>query len=121
MATIGHRSAIADAFGMKFTGVIGYTMWGFIHVLYLIGWGNRIGTIYTWARALTFSRNRGHRLITFDDARSFGAADDGERTAVPGPAADAEERTAVPGPARDARPVSPGAAPAGAPPSAPDR
>ena len=81
MATIGHRSAIADAFGMKFTGVIGYTMWGFIHVLYLIGWGNRIGTIYTWARALTFSRNRGHRLITFDDARSFGAADDGERAA----------------------------------------
>ena len=94
MATIGHRSAIADAFGMKFTGVIGYTMWGFIHVLYLIGWGNRIGTIYTWARALTFSRNRGHRLITFDDARSFGAADDGER------AADAEKRAAVPEAAR---------------------
>ena len=70
MATIGHRAAIADAFGMKFTGVLGYTMWGFIHVLYLVGWGNRLGTMYTWARALTFSRNRGHRLITFDDARA---------------------------------------------------
>ncbi|WP_220188207.1 hypothetical protein [Pseudonocardia pini] len=68
MATIGHRSAVADAFGMKFTGVLGYTMWGFIHVLYLIGWGNRIGTIYTWARALTFSHNRGHRLITYKQA-----------------------------------------------------
>jgi NADH dehydrogenase len=68
MATIGHRSAIADAFGMKFTGVLGYTMWGFIHVLYLIGWGNRLGTIYTWARALTFSTNRGHRIITFEQA-----------------------------------------------------
>ncbi len=68
MATIGHRSAIADAFGMQFTGVIGYTMWGVIHVLYLIGWGNRLGTIYTWARALTFSRNRGHRIITFEQA-----------------------------------------------------
>ena len=56
MATIGHRSAVADAFGMKFTGVLGYTMWGFIHVLYLIGWGNRLGTLYTWARALTFSQ-----------------------------------------------------------------
>ena len=65
MATIGHRVAVADAFGMKFTGVVGYTMWGFIHVLYLIGWGNRLGTIYTWARALTFSNNRGHRMITF--------------------------------------------------------
>jgi NADH dehydrogenase len=69
MATIGYRSAVADAFGMKFTGVIGYTMWGFIHVLYLIGWGNRLGTIYTWARALTFSHNRGHRIITFEQAR----------------------------------------------------
>ena len=68
MATIGHRIAVADAFGMKFTGVIGYTMWGFIHVLYLIGWGNRLGTIYTWARALTFSNNRGHRIITFEQA-----------------------------------------------------
>jgi NADH dehydrogenase len=68
MATIGHRSAVADAFGMKFTGVIGYTMWGFIHVLYLIGWGNRLGTLYTWARALTFSNNRGHRIITFRQA-----------------------------------------------------
>jgi NADH:ubiquinone reductase (H+-translocating) len=69
MATIGHRIAVADAFGMKFTGVIGYTMWGFIHVLYLIGWGNRLGTIYTWARALTFSHNRGHRIITFEQAQ----------------------------------------------------
>jgi NADH:ubiquinone reductase (H+-translocating) len=68
MATIGHRIAVADAFGMKFTGVLGYTMWGFIHVLYLIGWGNRLGTIYTWARALTFSNNRGHRIITYEQA-----------------------------------------------------
>ena len=68
MATIGHRSAIAESFGMQFTGVIGYTMWGAIHVLYLIGWGNRLGTLYTWGRALTFSRNRGHRIITFQQA-----------------------------------------------------
>ncbi|MET0188177.1 MAG: NAD(P)/FAD-dependent oxidoreductase, partial [Pseudonocardia sediminis] len=40
MATIGYRSAVADAFGKKFTGIIAFLMWGFIHVLYLIGWGN---------------------------------------------------------------------------------
>jgi NADH dehydrogenase len=90
MATIGHRAAIADAFGMQFTGMLGYTMWGFIHVLYLIGWGNRLGTVYTWARALTFSRNRGHRLITFDGARGFGEA----------------AQPAVPDDARDVSPVS---------------
>jgi len=68
MATIGYRAAVADAFGMKFTGLIAYVMWMFIHMLYLIGWGNRIGTIYTWLRALVFSKNRGHRIITFEQA-----------------------------------------------------
>jgi NADH dehydrogenase len=54
---------------MKFTGVIGYTMWGFVHVFYLIGWGNRLGTVFSWARALTSSNTRGHRVITFEQAR----------------------------------------------------
>jgi NADH dehydrogenase len=69
MATIGHLSAVTDSFGMKFTGVIGYTMWGSVHVLYLIDWGNRLATMYTWARALTFTKNRAHRVITFEQAR----------------------------------------------------
>src|SRR6185503_11649761 len=68
MATIGRNAAVADAFGMKVTGLLGYLMWGFIHVLYLIGWGNRLGTLYTWLRALVFSKNRGHRIITFEEA-----------------------------------------------------
>jgi NADH dehydrogenase len=68
MATIGYKSAVADAFGMKVTGFLAYLMWGFIHVLYLIGWGNRLGTLYTWLRALVFSKNRGHRIITFEQA-----------------------------------------------------
>jgi NADH dehydrogenase len=68
MATIGYRSAVADAFGVKVTGILAYLMWAFIHVLYLVGWGNRIGTMYTWARALVFTKNRGHRIITFEQA-----------------------------------------------------
>jgi NADH dehydrogenase len=70
MATIGYRAAVADAFGMKFTGLIAYVMWMFVHMLYLIGWGNRLGTIYTWLRALVFSKNRGHRIITFEGAHA---------------------------------------------------
>ncbi len=69
MATIGHLSAVTQSFGMKFTGVIGYTMWGFVHVLYLIGWGNRLAAVFSWGRALTFTKNRAHRLITFEQAR----------------------------------------------------
>ena len=69
MATIGHLSAVTDSFGMTFTGVTGYTMWGAVHVLYLIGWGNRIAAVANWARALTFSKNRPHRTISFERAQ----------------------------------------------------
>jgi NADH dehydrogenase len=68
MATIGHKAAVAEAFGRKFTGLIAYLMWGFVHVAYLVGWGNRLGTLYAWARALYFSKNRGQRVITFEQA-----------------------------------------------------
>jgi NADH dehydrogenase len=69
MATIGHLSAVTDSYGMKFTGVTGYTMWGIVHVLYLVGWGNRVGAVFNWARALTFTKNRAHRTITVEHAR----------------------------------------------------
>ena len=68
MATIGYRAAVADAFGMKFTGLVAYIMWMIIHMMYLIGWGNRLGTLYTWLRALVLSKSRGHRIITFEQA-----------------------------------------------------
>jgi NADH dehydrogenase len=69
MATIGYRSAVADAFGVKVTGLLAYLMWIFIHVMYLVGWGNRLGTLYTWARALWLSHNRGNRIIAVPTAR----------------------------------------------------
>src|SRR5258707_6686655 len=68
MATIGRNAAVADAFGMKFTGRVGYLMWGFIHVQYLIGWDNRIITLYSWLRALSFTHHRGERIITVEQA-----------------------------------------------------
>ena len=77
MATIGHLSAVTESYGMKFTGVVGYTMWGFVHVLYLVGWGNRLAAMFNWARALTFTNNRAYRNITFEGARY-------ELTHVPG-------------------------------------
>jgi NADH:quinone reductase (non-electrogenic) len=79
MATIGHRSAVAEAFGMRVTGFPAYLMWCFIHVLYLIGWGNRLGTLYTWLRGMAFAKNRAHRLITFEQANREAA----EGTPVP--------------------------------------
>jgi NADH dehydrogenase len=107
MATIGHKSAVADAFGMKFTGFIAYVMWGFIHVLYLVGWGNRLGTLYTWARALWFSHNRGHRIITFETSRSDVAPD---RTAAGRPRHVLPSTTPPPSTPPPSTPSTPGAA-----------
>ena len=99
MATIGYRAAVADAFGMKVTGLAAYIMWSFIHVLYLIGWGNRIGTLYTWLRALVFSKNRGHRIITFEGATDRLAEDTPSGRAVSPP----RPREEIPGRAQEAR------------------
>lgn len=77
MAAIGHRRAVAVSGGLPFTGMTAYLMWGFVHVTYLVGWGNRLGTLYTWARALYLSKNRGHRIISFQTA---GYEVDGQRT-----------------------------------------
>src|SRR5271169_2138092 len=81
MATIGHLSAVTESYGMKFTGVIGYTMWGFVHVLYLVGFGNRLAAMLNWARALTFANNRAHRTITVEGARYELTHDTGKDTA----------------------------------------
>jgi NADH:quinone reductase (non-electrogenic) len=103
MATIGYRSAVADAFGLKVTGFLAYVMWVFIHVLYLADWGNRLGTLYTWARALWLSKNRGNRIIAFETARQE-VAEARPPTILPRrtrtPVPDAEE--AIPGAPREA-------------------
>ena len=65
MATIGYKAAVAESFGMKLTGIPAFAAWAFIHIMYLVGWGNRLGAIYTWLRAMVLSKNRGHRLITY--------------------------------------------------------
>src|SRR5207249_7234104 len=36
----------------------------------LIGWGNRVAAVFSWARALTFSKNRPHRTITYEHAQN---------------------------------------------------
>lgn len=53
---------------MKITGYPAFMAWAFIHVLYLVGWGHRIGTVYQWAWSLVLTKNRGQRLITVEDA-----------------------------------------------------
>ena len=65
MATIGRKKAIADIKGYQFKGFIAWLMWLFLHVMFLIGFRNRIAVMTDWAWAY-MTRERSARLITGD-------------------------------------------------------
>jgi NADH dehydrogenase len=63
MATIGRNKAVADLNFIHFSGFPAWLSWLFIHVIYLVGFRNRIAVLLQWAWAyVTF--NKGARLIT---------------------------------------------------------
>ena len=63
MATIGRGSAVADVFGLKFSGFFAWLFWIFLHIFWLIGFRNRLVVMSEWAWAY-FSLQRRVRLIT---------------------------------------------------------
>ena len=68
MATIGRASAVADLGWVRFGGVLAWLAWLFIHLLYLIGFGNRLLVLMQWGYSYV-TRNRAARLIVgYDDA-----------------------------------------------------
>lgn len=63
MATIGRANAIADFGWLQVSGFTGWLLWLFVHVLFLIGFRNRLSVLLQWAAAyLTYQRSV--RLIT---------------------------------------------------------
>jgi NADH dehydrogenase len=66
MATIGRGRAVARTGNVNLTGPTAFGAWAFIHVLYLIGWGHRLGTLYHWVWSLLFTNNRGQRIIIIE-------------------------------------------------------
>jgi NADH dehydrogenase len=63
MATIGRNKAVADLKFMHLTGIPAWLAWLFIHVLFLVGFRNRLAVLFEWAWAY-FSFSKGARLIT---------------------------------------------------------
>jgi NADH dehydrogenase len=63
LAVIGRAAAVANAFGIHFSGVVAWIVWAFIHLMYIVTFQNRFLVFIQWAiQGLTFSR--GARLIT---------------------------------------------------------
>ena len=66
MAIIGRGSAVADIRGIRFSGLIAWLAWLFLHIFELIGFRNRLVVMIEWATAY-FTRQRSVRLITYQD------------------------------------------------------
>ena len=61
MATIGRHKAIIQVKKLKISGPIAWFGWLFLHIFYLLGGRNRIGTIADWSwNYLTFDRGNRH-------------------------------------------------------------
>ena len=63
MATIGRNKAVADVRFMHLSGLPAWLAWLFVHIVFLVGFRNRLVVLFQWAWAyLTF--DKGARLIT---------------------------------------------------------
>jgi len=63
MATIGRNKAVADLNFVHLSGLPAWLVWLFVHIIFLVGFRNRLAVLFQWAWAyLTF--NAGARLIT---------------------------------------------------------
>jgi NADH dehydrogenase len=63
MATVGRARAVADVGDMTFSGFFAWILWSTVHILYLIGFRNKLLVMVHWAWQWLI-QSRGVRLIT---------------------------------------------------------
>lgn len=63
MATIGRHRAVADVHFAKFSGLLAWLAWVFVHLVFLMSFRNRISVFLIWVWSY-FTRGQGARLIT---------------------------------------------------------
>lgn len=63
MATIGRHRAVADVHFAKFSGLLAWLAWVFVHLIFLMNFRSRISVFLIWVWSY-FTRFQGARLIT---------------------------------------------------------
>jgi NADH dehydrogenase len=64
MATIGRSAAVAMVGKVKLSGMMAWLAWLFIHLIFLVGFRNRIAVMFQWMYSY-FSYRRSARIITY--------------------------------------------------------
>ena len=70
MATIGHARAVAMISGVKFSGFLAWLAWLAVHILFLVGFTNKLTVVIRWVWAF-FTRRQGARVFTSDEGRGL--------------------------------------------------
>ena len=66
MAPIGRNKAIVQVRGLKIAGPIAWLIWVWLHLFYLLGGRNKIGTMADWTwNYLTFDRGNRHIMDSY--------------------------------------------------------
>ncbi|MEE3852002.1 NAD(P)/FAD-dependent oxidoreductase [Gordonia sp. LSe1-13] len=65
-AYIARRHAVVEAGRLNLYGYIGWVAWGIIHIAFLAGMRNRLGTVMNWSATL-LTDSRRERAITYGD------------------------------------------------------
>ncbi len=67
MATIGRNKAVVQVRNFKMAGAPAWFAWLFLHLFYLLGGRNKVGTVADWTwNYLTFDRGNRHIMDTLD-------------------------------------------------------
>jgi NADH dehydrogenase len=64
MATIGRSKAVAEVGKFKFSGFFAWLTWLFVHLIFLVGFRNKILVMIQWAYSY-FAYKRSARIITY--------------------------------------------------------
>jgi NADH dehydrogenase len=67
MAVIGRNAAVVDLGFVKFSGLLAWLIWVFIHIYFLIEFDNKLIVMLQWGWNY-WTRKRGARLITGDES-----------------------------------------------------
>jgi NADH dehydrogenase len=82
MATISRFSAVASVGRLHFSGIIGWLMWLAVHLLYLVGFKNRVTAVLHWFVSF-IGRGRSERVATFQQVFARRALQEYHRQHLP--------------------------------------
>ncbi|MCH2136089.1 MAG: NAD(P)/FAD-dependent oxidoreductase [Phycisphaerales bacterium] len=66
LASLGSGRAVADIWGLSVGGRLAWLIWGLVHIMFLVGFRNRISVMVQWSIQAIFHQ-RGARLIAGEE------------------------------------------------------